>query len=167
VSVLIPRLKLLLVSAIIGSFLSSSSQTFQKPEQTIVWLKWEEAYKLSKETGKPIFISVYRNYCSFCKRMEVYVYTDPQIIKQISPNFLPVKIDANDEFTTFEVDGEKLIGAQLIKKFNGGQEIILPATLMFLTGSDHYFYKTGFQDVIDLKYNIIAYLREVSKLSTK
>ncbi len=43
--------------------------------------------------GKLIFLEFWANYCTPCKVMEEYTYTNPSVIERMNDNYIPVKIN--------------------------------------------------------------------------
>jgi len=67
-----------------------------RPDTTgkIKWRSLAEAEKLSKETGKLIFMSMYTNWCQSCRVADSTNYRSEVIADIINKNFIPVKLDA-------------------------------------------------------------------------
>lgn len=67
-----------------------------RPDTTgnIKWYSLAEAEKLSKETGKLIFINAYTNWCQSCRVADSTNYRINVIAEIINKNFIPVKFDA-------------------------------------------------------------------------
>ncbi|TDQ77924.1 thioredoxin family protein [Sphingobacterium yanglingense] len=66
-------------------------------------MDYNEALKLSKQTGKPIFIDSYFIGCGPCKRMEEDVFTLDRVADFYNNNFICLKLDrANDPYKLIE-----------------------------------------------------------------
>ena len=78
-------------------FLPLFSFSQGNPVNSVNWTSLAEAEKYSEKYNKNMLIYFYRNNCDYCKRMKDEVLTDPQIIKLINENFLPVMLDGKSK----------------------------------------------------------------------
>ena len=62
--------------------------------KTIKWLSFEEAMIKFNEQPKEIFIDIYTDWCGWCKRMDQSTFKDSSIVRLLSENYYPVKLDA-------------------------------------------------------------------------
>lgn len=76
----------LLVSGILGAGSSARAQ--------IEWLTLEQALEKAKKEPRPILMDVYTDWCGWCKRMDVYTFTNPKICDYIEKKFYAVKFNA-------------------------------------------------------------------------
>jgi thiol:disulfide interchange protein len=75
-------------------------------------IKWENDYAAaaakSKESGKPIFIDFYTDWCGWCKKLEKDVYPNAKV-EALADKFVMVKLDAErggkDQAKAFQVKG--------------------------------------------------------------
>ncbi len=81
--------------------------TTKVDEQAIDWKKINlaEAQKLSKKTGKPIYINISAAWCGYCKKMKKSVHSKNKVASEINDNYIAIAID-----------GEKGEGIALVKK---------------------------------------------------
>lgn len=81
--------------------------TTKVDEQAIDWKKINlaEAQKLSKKTGKPIYINISAAWCGYCKKMKKNVYSKNKVASEMNDNYIAIAID-----------GEKGEGIALVKK---------------------------------------------------
>ena len=55
---------------------------------------YDEVLAAAKAQKKPIFMDVYTTWCGWCRQLDNTTYKDPQVIKYLNTNFIPLKIDA-------------------------------------------------------------------------
>ncbi len=55
---------------------------------------FDDVIAAAKAQNKPIFLDVYTNWCGWCKRLDITTYQDPQVIKYLNTNFIPLKVNA-------------------------------------------------------------------------
>lgn len=88
-------------------------------------LTYDEAIKLSKQTGKPIFIDCYTVWCGPCKMLSAKTFTDPEVGKFFNENFINLKVEMEKD-----ADGPELArlfkvrGYPLLVFVNGEGEMI-------------------------------------------
>jgi thiol:disulfide interchange protein DsbD len=94
----------LVPSIILGIFVFSLSQTLtSKPKGSsesgyvITWLKTEEsAFIEAKNTGKPILIDMWAEWCEACKKMDITTFVDGNVQKELSENWISLKLDLTE-----------------------------------------------------------------------
>ncbi|MCO5260987.1 MAG: thioredoxin family protein [Crocinitomicaceae bacterium] len=99
---------LLRLSAIIGAVIFTMAFTFnnginddssrfiQKNDDEgikFMNLTYDEAIKLSAQTGKPIFIDCYTEWCGPCKMLSKNTFTDSNVGNFFNKNFINIKIE--------------------------------------------------------------------------
>lgn len=68
-------------------------QTAKIPDD-IQWRPtFEVALKEARDSGKPLMVDFYTEWCGYCKKLDAEVYTDFGVIAE-SANFISVKVDA-------------------------------------------------------------------------
>ncbi len=96
---------------------------------------YDQAIAFAKEVGKPLFIDFTGHGCVNCRKMEQFVWSDPEVLKRLNEDFVVVAIYVDDktqlpesEWYTSSFDGKvkKTIGKQnfdfQIVKFNGNAQ---------------------------------------------
>jgi len=66
----------------------------QETVEKIKWYTFQEAVAANLKDPKPLFIDVYTDWCSWCKKMDKSTFTDPSIAKYMNETYYPVKMDA-------------------------------------------------------------------------
>lgn len=65
---------------------------------SINWRNWgEPAFKESKESGKPVLLSISATWCHWCHVMDQRSYSDPRIIEIMNRDYIPVRVDTDRE----------------------------------------------------------------------
>lgn len=71
--------------------------------QNVKWLSWDEAVTSAKnlkaqgKKGKVVFVNIYTDWCTWCKRMEQQTFEQQDIAQVLNANFLPVKLNAEQK----------------------------------------------------------------------
>jgi uncharacterized protein YyaL (SSP411 family) len=65
--------------------------------QKVEWMSFEQALEAQKIEKKKIFVDLYTDWCSWCKRMDKTTMKDPDIIRYLNSTFYPVKFNAEQE----------------------------------------------------------------------
>ena len=74
---------------------AKSKQAPAKTPTKIAWeASFEKALDKAKETGKPLMVDFYADWCGACKHLDANIYTAAPVIVE-STNFINVKVDAD------------------------------------------------------------------------
>jgi len=73
------------------------SATNLSAQEKIKWMSWEEAVKKSETEKKKIFVDIYTDWCTWCKRMDKATFQDEAIAKYMNENYYSVKFDAEQK----------------------------------------------------------------------
>ncbi|MBV6428745.1 MAG: hypothetical protein KIPDCIKN_03282 [Haliscomenobacter sp.] len=78
----------------------SSSVTLKQassPSTTLNWSSWQ-SYQANEQDGKKkVLISIYTDWCSWCKRMDTETFANPMVAKYLNEHFALVKINAEQK----------------------------------------------------------------------
>lgn len=72
---------------IIGFTLNTSAQ------EKVNWLSFEKAIEINKTNPKPLLVSIYTDWCGWCKKMYNETYTNPIIAKYVNDNYHAIKLN--------------------------------------------------------------------------
>lgn len=70
----------------------------------VKWMSFEEAIAANKENPKKIFIDIYTDWCSWCKKMDRDVFSDSTVAAYMNENFYCVKFNAETRDTIYYRD---------------------------------------------------------------
>jgi thioredoxin-related protein len=62
-------------------------------QETVKWLSFEKAIELNKTNQKQFLVSIYTDWCGWCKKMDTETYTNPIIAKYINDNYHAIKLN--------------------------------------------------------------------------
>ncbi|MFZ4632742.1 MAG: thioredoxin family protein [Saprospiraceae bacterium] len=73
----------------------TSAPTLAKPEPVgVQWMTIEEAMLLQKGEKRKIFVDVYTDWCSWCKKMDQSTFSDPEVAAYLNSHYYPVRFNA-------------------------------------------------------------------------
>jgi thiol:disulfide interchange protein len=110
------------VNAIPGSELCTKpkfAEVFDMPLGLKGYFDYKQGLACAKEQGKPVLIDFKGHACANCKLMEAKVWSDPEVLKRLSENFVIISLYVDDrtqlpenEWVTSLIDGKlkKTIG---------------------------------------------------------
>lgn len=82
-------------------------------QESIQWLKFEEAIAANAKNPKMILVDVYTDWCGWCKKMDKDTFTDPRVIAHFQKNFYAVKLNAEDTNRKFPFMGKTFSEAEM------------------------------------------------------
>lgn len=97
-----------------GAFFLFSST---KGESPVKWKSFDSAITESKQENRKMVISVYTDWCSWCKKMEKSTYGNENVASYLNENFIPVKVNAESR-EKLSYMGQTISERELSKGFN-------------------------------------------------
>src|SRR5262245_11117480 len=74
-----------------------SPYLLQHKDNPVDWFPWgPEAFELSRQEDKPIFLSIGYSTCHWCHVMEHESFESPQIADLLNRHFVPIKVDREE-----------------------------------------------------------------------
>lgn len=58
----------------------------------IKWIPFDEGLAKAKAEGKNIFVDLTASWCGWCKKMDKETFNQPEVVKMVNENFVPVKV---------------------------------------------------------------------------
>ena len=90
----------------------TSSDHAAETTTDFVWLtSFDDAFEVSRKTGKPIFVDVWATWCKSCKAMSVTTFKDPAVLARLK-NYVPLKFQAENPK---DPDTKKMLDALGVK----------------------------------------------------
>ena len=80
----------------------------------IEWLSFEQLEDSLAVKPKKVFIDFYTDWCTYCRKMDKKVFTNPDVIALLNAEYYAVKMDAESS-DTIHFDGQQFINDQLKK----------------------------------------------------
>ena len=129
-------LSVLLLSASLTACNQESTAEVAKPSdkvshsKEVEWNRWTPAvFERAKKDNRLVLVDFSAEWCSFCKKMDLTTWRDPQVLAVINENYIPVKVED-------EVDSE------LAEKY---RDYGRPAMIVLDADGKEIFKKTGYQ----------------------
>lgn len=92
---------------------------FEMPLGLSGYFEYKQGLQCAKEQGKPVLLDFKGHACANCKLMEAKVWSDPEVLKRLSENFVIVSLYADDRTVLPESDWFKSTVDGKLKKTIG------------------------------------------------
>ena len=101
-----------------------------RAQDRVVWIPMNEALEKAEKEQKKIFVDMYTDWCSWCKKMDAATFQKADIANYINENFIPVKFNAEQrepiiyqgqefKYTNYGRRGYHQLAAELSKSLGG------------------------------------------------
>lgn len=111
-----------LLSAMVGFGLLIPRSTIA--QQKINWISFEALSDALEKDPKPVLISFHAKWCSYCRKMQKEVFTDPEIIKLVNQDYYAVSFDVETRDTVW-FDGQAFVNRNATPKREGFHDLAL------------------------------------------
>ena len=95
--------------------LLSSSLGLMAQDKEINWLTFDEASELTAKEPKMILVSVYTDWCGWCKKMDRETFTDDRVVDYINSTFYAVKMNAEENKRKYTFRGREFTDATMAR----------------------------------------------------
>ena len=102
-------LTLIVISPVL--VLSESSKT---PE--VSWVSYDKGLETAKKQKKHILVDFYTSWCGWCKRMDKDTYTNSEVKKLLTDNYVAVKLNAESN-KSLSINGKNVTERQVAQDF--------------------------------------------------
>jgi uncharacterized protein YyaL (SSP411 family) len=127
------------------AMLTFSAISFKSADE-LKWYGFNEGYELSKKTGKIMLVDVYTDWCGWCKRMDRDTYAKSEIIQAINKNYIAIKFNPEIEGASYNFEGNKYNGMQLLSVIGNNQINGYPATVFLYPKEKKMNMVSGYYD---------------------
>lgn len=76
---------------------SQQAQKTPLPSQVRWAASFSEALEQAKTQKKPVFVDVYADWCGWCKRLDLEVFSQEPVARMLNSDFIPVKVDSDQD----------------------------------------------------------------------
>ena len=67
------------------------------PSDSINWRSFDEGMVLSRIEKKTVFLHFYADWCGFCRKMANTTFKDPDLVRYLNENFMPIMVNTDRE----------------------------------------------------------------------
>ena len=113
----------------------------------VPWQAWSEAvFREAKAEGKLVLLDLSAEWCAFCRRMDATTWQDPEVVRLIGENYVPVRI----------VDEESPVLAERYREHGR------PAVVIYAADGRELLRKRGYLKPLWMQWLLQAVLQEQS-----
>jgi len=82
--------------------------------EKVRWISFEELEDSLAVKPKKVFIDFYTDWCTYCRKMDKVVFTNPEVTKVLNESYYAVRFDAETD-STVSFGGREFINDQIEK----------------------------------------------------
>ena len=82
-------------------FMLQGAELFAQDSGVINWITFKEMEAAFAKEPKMVFIDFWADWCGVCKRMDRYVFSNPEVVTKLNTEFYSVKMDAETTDTIY------------------------------------------------------------------
>ena len=105
------------IGCLLVMVLFASSQLRAQDVPSVRWMSFEQLSDSLSVKPKKVFIDFYTGWCTYCRKMDKVVFTDPEVVKELNDDFYAVRMNAESRDTIY-FEGQAFINDQLGKTRN-------------------------------------------------
>lgn len=80
-----------------GAVTTDGAPATPAPAAGIVWYAYDEGLARARETGRPLLISFWADWCKYCRKMKAETYVDPAVIAAVNRDFVAVAVNTTED----------------------------------------------------------------------
>lgn len=86
---------------LVGIFLFAFQYGYANKRKEIDWVTFEELAELQESSPRKVLISIYTQWCGWCKRMDKQIFSNEDLAKYVNEHFYAVRLDAESKNSIF------------------------------------------------------------------
>jgi len=87
--------KIVLVLLLLMQFLSGDGQSILEKRDSLY--QYKEAISIAEKQDKIVILKLFSSHCRFCKKMEKFVFSNPDILALLDKKFISVSINVEED----------------------------------------------------------------------
>lgn len=120
-----------------------------QPREQVNWLTFEQLSDSLDAQPKKVLISFHTDWCTYCRKMDQEVYTNPKVAKALNDRYYAVKFDA-ETTDTVRFDGQVFANSRATSRRRAFHDLAL------ILGSRGHRFTVPVTLVFDEKFNVIS-----------
>jgi thioredoxin-related protein len=111
------------------------------------WKSWDQGLAEAQQSGRPVLVDVYTDWCGWCKRMDRDVYAKPEMIDYLGQHWVVVRLNAEADIP-IHYRGETTTEAAVANTFGVSS---YPTTVMLKPSGERIVNVPGYLPAGDFK----------------